>query len=106
MQRSDLSSRFEFCNDYIVAQAPSRVSIPIPATAKSFSTVAYNDSSRIEKYSILVDGKEIYVSRDTGVAVIKVDVPANSKLIELVADPLGDSAYDHTFWCYPRLNRK
>lgn len=99
-----IAPRFEFCNDYVGAHAPSRVGIPIPATAKSFSTVAYNDSSRIEKYRILIDGKETCVSQDTGVAVMKVDVPANSKLLELVADPLGDSAYDHTFWCYPRFH--
>lgn len=99
-----ITPRFEFCDDYIGAHAPSRVGCVIPSSARSFSTIAYNDSSRTEKYSVLIDGKEAFASRDTGVAVIKIDIPTGAKLLELVADPLGDSAYDHTFWCYPRFH--
>jgi len=95
---------FRVCDDYFGAHAPSRLALPIPPGAKSFSAVAFNDSSRIAKYSVMIDGKQVYASAETAIDIIKVDIPANAKLMELIADPLGDSAYDHTYWCYPRFH--
>jgi hypothetical protein len=99
-----ITPKFAVCDDYIGAHAPSSVKCQIPTTAKSFSTVAYNDSSRIAKYRVSIEGRDVFTSLDTGLVIIKVDIPPKSKVLELIADPLGDSAYDHTFWCYPRFH--
>ncbi len=95
---------FRFCEDYCGAYAPCRLQCPIPSGAKSFSVVAYNCSSGTTKHQIVVDGKPIYDSKTTSIAVIKVDLPGNASLLELVGDPDGDPSYDQIYWCFPRYH--
>lgn len=95
---------FKVCDDFYAAHAASRLKCAIPAGAKSFSAVAYNDSSRTSKFQVLIDGKLVHDTGPTALAVIKLDLPAKSSLLELVADPLGDNRYDRTYWCFPRYH--
>ena len=92
------------CDDFYGAHAPSRLKCQIPNGAKSFSAIGYNDSSRTAKYIILVDGKPVYDSGVTDIAIAKVEIPAKASLLELVIDSAGDPSYDHTYWCYPRFH--
>ena len=93
-----------FCDDYYGAHAASRLKCPIPSGAKSFTVVGYNDSSRTAKFVVLIDGKLVHDSGETGIAVIKADIPAKASQLELVADPLGGYDYDRTYWCFPRFH--
>lgn len=95
---------FSICKDYYGAHAPSHLRCPIPAGAKSFSVVGYNDSESEAKYIVCFDGKVTYMSAATHMAVIKTDVPANATFLDLLIDPAGDNAGDHTYWCYPRFH--
>lgn len=95
---------FRFCDDYYAAHAPSTITCSIPPGAKSFSVIGYNDASRHAKFLVRVDGNQIHDSKETGIAVIKVDLPDNASLLELVADPAEAKEYDHTAWCYPRFH--
>ncbi len=95
---------FKVCDDFYGALAPSRLKCPIPTGAKSFSAIGYNDSSRTAKYIVLVDGKPVYDSGVTDIAIVKVEIPAKASLLELVIDPDGDRSNDHTYWCYPRFH--
>lgn len=94
------------CDDYYGAHAPSRIETSIPAGAKSFSVIGYNHTSRTTSYKITADGvKKLYESGATDIAIIKVNIPANTSQLELIIDPVGDIGYDHSFWCYPRFHR-
>lgn len=95
---------FKVCQDFYGAHAPSRLKCPIPTGAKSFSVVGYNHSSRTAKYLVSIDGKQVYDSGVTDVAIIKLDIPTKASLLELIADPAGDNANDQTYWCYPRFH--
>ncbi len=99
-----LTRDFQDCDDFYGAHAPSQLKCPIPSGAKSFSVVGYNDTSRLEKYLILIDGKQVYDSGLAAIAIAKVNIPPKSTMLELVADPAGDSFQDHTYWCYPRFH--
>ena len=95
---------FKVCDDFYGAHAPSRLKCPIPPGAKSFSVIGYNGASRTAKYQLQIDGKQVYDSGVTGVAVIKVDIPFKSTVLELIVDPAGNNEYDHTYWCFPRFH--
>jgi hypothetical protein len=99
-----ISRDFKVCNDFYGAHAASRLKCLVPAGAKSFSVVAYNDSSRTTKFQILVDGKPVHSTGATALSVIKIDLPPKASLLELVADAMGDYRYDRTYWCYPRYH--
>ncbi|MDB5342902.1 MAG: hypothetical protein JWP89_1279 [Schlesneria sp.] len=93
---------FKACDDYYGAHALSRLKCPVPAGAKSFSVVGYNCASGSSKYSLWIDGKRIDESQSGNIAIMKIDVPPKSSVLELVADPNGDGSFDLTYWCYPR----
>lgn len=95
---------FKFCDNFYGAHPPSSLKLAIPKGSKSFSTIGYNDASRRTKFHVYIDGELIYDSKQTPIAVIKIDLPAKGTLLELVVDPAGDTAYDHAFWCYPRFH--
>lgn len=102
-----ITREFKACSDFYGAHAPSSVKCPIPTAAKSFSVVGYNDSSRLAKFQVLIDGKQVYDSGRTPIAVIKVDLPAKASQLELVADPMGNSDRERcarTYWCFPRYH--
>ncbi|QDV68118.1 NPCBM/NEW2 domain protein [Rosistilla carotiformis] len=100
-----VAEKFRFCDDYYTVHAPSRVKCAIPRSMKSFSVIGVNQGLRSSKFSVVVDGVALYDSGMTGLDIIKLDLPANSKILELAVDPLGDHIYDHTYWCYPRFHR-
>lgn len=95
---------FRFCEDYYFAHAPSRLKCLIPAGARSFSVVGYNCGSGDSRYQVLIDSKRVHDSPVVNLDFIRIDLPRNSKSLELVADPAGNSAYDNVFWCYPRFH--
>ncbi len=99
-----IAREFKFCSDFYGAHAPSRLKCPIPSGAKSFSVIGYNDSSRSAAFQVFINGNKAYDSGETSMAIIKVDIPAKSSLMELVVDPGKDSSYDHAYWCYPRFH--
>ena len=100
-----IAPQYSLCRDFYGAHAPSRVKAPIPQGAKSFSAVGYNQSSGVTRFLIDVDGKNLVDSGAARVAVMKVDLPPGSKLLELVVDPLGDNSFDKSYWCYPQFHR-
>jgi hypothetical protein len=53
---------------------------------------------------VLIDGEELYRSAETGLEIIRVDIPPKATLLELVADECGNNDYDQTHWCYPRYH--
>ena len=95
---------FSVCKDFYGAHAPSSVKCQIPNRARSFSVIGYNDSSRAVKYLVRIDGKVVHESGVTAIQIIKVDIPEDAKVLELVADSAGDPYRDHTYWCYPRFH--
>jgi len=95
---------YSVCEDYYGAHAPSLLRCPVPKGARSFSTIGYSDSDTQAKYLVCFDGKVVYDSGATDIAVIKVDIPAGATSMELVIDPAGDKFHDRTYWCYPRFH--
>jgi hypothetical protein len=95
---------FKPCDDFYGAHAPSRLKCNIPSGAKSFSVVGFNPASHEAKFAVLIDGEEVHRSAQTGVEIIKVDIPPKASLLELVTDECGNEEYDHTHWCYPRYH--
>lgn len=93
-----------FCKDYYGTHAPCRLKCEIPVGAKSFSAIASNQASRTTRYQVLVDGQKVYDSGVTGIAIIKVEIPVKSRLLELVAEDVGNASFDHVYWCYPRFH--
>ncbi|MDB5346795.1 MAG: hypothetical protein JWP89_5172 [Schlesneria sp.] len=99
-----ISRDFKPCDDFYGAHAPSRLKCNIPNGAKSFSVVGFNPTSHSAKFAVLIDGEEVHRSPETGIDIIKIDIPAKASLLELVADECGNGDYDHTHWCYPRYH--
>lgn len=99
-----LARPFRFCSDYYGAHAPCRIQAEIPEGAESFSVIGTNEGSCESKFQILVDGKAIHETGMTAQAIIRVDLPAAARKLELLTDPAGDEAFDHTYWCYPRFH--
>ncbi|MDB5345757.1 MAG: hypothetical protein JWP89_4134 [Schlesneria sp.] len=95
---------FRFCDDYYGAHAPSRLKCPIPSGAKSFSVVGYNEASRTTKSLAFIDGKKVYDSGITNIALVKIEIPAKATLLELVFDDANDGRHDYSYWCYPRYH--
>ena len=95
---------FKPCDDFYSASAPSRLKCPIPPGAKSFSVVGYNHHFRTTDFVVEIDGQQIHRTGAAETAIIKVDVPPKSTLLELVVDPIGGVHFDRTYWCYPRFH--
>lgn len=97
---------FKFCDDFYGARAPSRLKSSIPAGAKSFSVVGfgYNHATRMSKYQIHIDGKQVQESGVTDIAVMKVDIPEKSVSLELVVNPARDHVSENAYWCFPRFH--
>ena len=95
---------FKPCDDFYWACAPSRLKCPIPPGAKSFSVVAMNHGSRSADFIVEVDGQRLHRSGPIETAVIKIDVPPKSTLLELLVDPMGNNTADLSCWCYPRFH--
>ena len=95
---------FKPCDDFYWAMPPSRLKCPIPPGAKSFSIVGYNHFSRSADFIVEIDGQRVHRTGAVDTAIIKVDVPPKSTLLELVVDPMGDNGADHSCWCYPRFH--
>jgi hypothetical protein len=93
-----------FCEDFYGAHAESRLKCPIPKSAKSFTVYGSNDASRTTVFSVFVDGKELYKSGVTDLARVKLDLPADAALLELIVGGAGDNVHDHSYWCYPRYH--
>ena len=92
------------CRDSYGAHAPSRLKCEIPSGAKAFSAIGYNDSSRTCSYQVLIDGKEVFDSGVTALALVKVDIPLKATVLELVIDEAGNADSDRSYWCYPRFH--
>ncbi|MBS0202517.1 MAG: NPCBM/NEW2 domain-containing protein [Planctomycetes bacterium] len=99
-----ITREFKVCDDFYSAHAPSRIKCAIPKGAKSFSAIGYNDAARLSKYVILIDGKPVYESGITAIAVAKVDIPPKSSLLELTTEAAKDANPATTSWCYPRFH--
>jgi len=95
---------FSQCQDYYGAHAPSHVRCRIPAGAKSVSAVGYCDTESEAKYVVCFDGKVSSTSAATHVAVIKMDIPTDATFLDLIVDPAGSNAGDHTYWCNPQFH--
>lgn len=96
-----VTSQPQFCRSYLSAHAPSKVTCPIPAGAKSFSVQGYNDASRSARFLIEVDGRQMYASGLCAAAEILVDLPEGAQTLTLIADDAGDKERDHVYWCHP-----
>lgn len=99
-----ISPEPEFCSDFYGAHAPSSLKIDIPAGAKGFSVIGHNQASRATDYKIAIDGKEVYQSGVTDIQVIKIDIPAKSSKLELIATVGSEQGYHHVYWCYPHFH--
>jgi hypothetical protein len=99
-----ITRQFKVCDSYYGAHAPSRLKCSIPAEAKSFSVIGYNDASRTVRYQVLIDHRPVFESGETGFAMIKVAIPEKSSLMELAVDSVGDAKYDDSYWCYPQFH--
>jgi hypothetical protein len=99
------------CKDYLFAHAPSRILYDIPAGATSFSAWGIRtegDSNVVGTwiYIVKIDGKEVYRSKPlvdypTLEVQIQVPIPAGSKEIELIVDPMKNAFADHSIWAVP-----
>ncbi len=96
----------QLCDEFIYAHAPSSVSFAVPSDMSRFTAVGWATFSNLVKFEVWADGTRIYQSPEVGIAKIDVKLPPRTARIELRVDDLGDSDYDHSFWCYPRLHRK
>ena len=93
-----------FSRESYGAHAPSRLRCEIPPGAKSFSAIGYNDSSRTTSFQVLIDGKPAFDSGVTAIALVKLDIPLKSKILELVIDEVQNNYCDRSYWCYPRFH--
>lgn len=99
-----ITQNFKYCNDFYGVFAPSRIRAPIPAGSKSFSVMGYNDSSRIIRCLVLIDGTQVHDSGVTGFANIKVKIPAKASVLDLIVSPVGEVPEDRCYWCNPRFH--
>lgn len=99
-----ISRDFRFCGDFYGAHPPSRIKCSIPPSARSFTAIGYNESTKTVKYQALIDGKEVYDSGERGMVIVRLKIPPGASSLELVTDPMGNFAYDFTYWCYPRFH--
>jgi hypothetical protein len=63
-----------------------------------------NHGSRSADFIVEVDGQRLHRSGAIETAIIKIDVPPKSTLLELLVDPMGNSTADLSCWCYPRFH--
>ena len=94
------------CDEYLYAIANSSTKYAVPEGMNRFTVIGYNVQSFHVKYEVLANGKLIYQSPQAGIVPIDVSLPPKTKMIELKVDSLGDTNWDHSLWCYPRLHRK
>ncbi len=94
------------CDEYLYAIANSSTKYAVPEGMNRFTAIGYNVQSFHVKYEVLANGKLIYQSPQAGIVPIDVSLPPKTKMIELKVDSLGDTNWDHSLWCYPRLHRK
>ena len=94
------------CDEYLYAIANSSTKCAVPEGMNRFTAIGYNVQSFHVKYEVLANGKLIYQSPQAGIVPIDVSLPPKTKMIELKVDSLGDTNWDHSLWCYPRLHRK
>ena len=93
------------CDEYLYAIANSSTKYAVPEGMNRFTVIGYNVQSFHVKYEVLANGKLIYQSPQAGIVPIDVSLPPKTKMIELKVDSLGDTNWDHSLWCYPRLHR-
>ncbi|MCA9020563.1 MAG: NPCBM/NEW2 domain-containing protein, partial [Planctomycetaceae bacterium] len=93
-----------FCHEFLFAHAPSSLVYELPAGATRFEAVGYCPFSQGVKYIVLADGKPVYMGERTCVEKISVALPAGTKRLELLVDDLGNSLFDRSMWCYPRVH--
>ena len=94
------------CDEFLYAIANSSTKYAVPEGMNRFTVIGYNVQSFHVKYEVLANGKLIYQSPQAGIVPIDVSLPPNTKMIELKVDGLGNTNWDHSLWCYPRLHRK
>jgi hypothetical protein len=99
-----VAREFEFCKDYYGVASPSRLKIPIPKQATSFTAVGYCDVSRSVSYKVVVDGIPVYDSGMASIVPVRVEFPPKSSLLELVIDDEGRDNRDFAYWCNPRFH--
>ena len=96
------------CTDFIYAHANSLIRYNIPKGVKYFHAIACSPHSKSVAFFIRIDGKQVFKSRALEkyrdkTTKVKVKIPLNAKIIELVADTLGDANSDHSCWGYPQF---
>ncbi|MGB8355629.1 MAG: NPCBM/NEW2 domain-containing protein [Chthoniobacteraceae bacterium] len=99
------------CEDYLFANAPSRVVYGIPAGVASFSAwgIGPEGDSKVTgswSYIVKIDGKEVFRSKPlqeyAGREVpIDVQIPAGSKEMELIVDPMENGISGPSIWAEP-----
>ena len=95
----------ELCRDFLFAHAPSSVTYAIPAKAKYFTAIAYCVNNHHVKFVVKVDGQELFSADKKAIAPVVVEIPEGAKVLQLECDDLGDSAYDHSSWCFPTFRQ-
>jgi hypothetical protein len=100
------TSRLEFCDEHLFAHAPSKLVYTIPPKARSFTAVGYCAASQSAGFKVLLGGQVLAEAEKAGVVRLEADIPLRSptRNLELVADPLAEKAFDHSFWLWPRFH--
>ncbi|HEX5125722.1 MAG TPA: NPCBM/NEW2 domain-containing protein [Rhodocyclaceae bacterium] len=91
--------------------AASRITLPIPETATTFTSLTGMDDEAFgeAEFSIVVDGQSVWHSglMKKGDAVHSASVDVRGKrILELVVDPHGVNYGDHADWLEPRFQLK
>jgi hypothetical protein len=103
----------EPCEKWIGASAPSRIAYKLPPGIKGFSATGACTGGSSKKgwtwvYIIKVDGREIYRSPDVDGSnplnvAMDVNIPAGSKVLELIVDSRGNDRKPQSVWALPML---
>lgn len=89
------------CVDYVFAHAPSKLTYAIPPKARYFTSIAYCARSSSVNFTVKVDGKELWSRKNRPLAPLCIELPRGAQVLELECAEEGDTARDHSAWCYP-----
>jgi hypothetical protein len=99
------------CNEYIYDAAPSELKYLIPSHANWFTAIGGAAAGGEFKFIVKIDNAIVFESNKlsdykNNQVEIKIKIPKESKVIELIIDDMGSKDNDHSLWAYPNFRSK
>ena len=94
------------CHEFYFAHSPSSITLAVPDGMTRFTGIGYNVKNHHVTYEVWADGNKIFDTGRAGIVPIDLQLPKDTKLLDLRVNDLGTNSNGYTFWCYPRLHRR